>query len=92
MVANSVAVRDGFKSINENGGWRVQFRDDSPYGNDKAKVIEPYAGYLETMGEVDRPIIAYAGDGVGDISAAGHTDLLFAKQGEGTYFKHYHDR
>jgi 2-hydroxy-3-keto-5-methylthiopentenyl-1-phosphate phosphatase len=88
VVANSVAVRDGFKSINEDGGaWRVQFRDNSIYGNDKAQAIKPYAAHRETMGEADKPILLFAGDGISDLGAAGHTDILFAKQGEGT--KHY---
>lgn len=91
VVANSVTVRDGFKSINEDGGWRVQFRDDSPYGNDKAEAIKPYAKYVERMGEAERPILLYAGDGISDIGAAGHTDLLFAKQGEGTKLKYHHN-
>ncbi|KAF1961743.1 phosphoserine phosphatase [Byssothecium circinans] len=83
VVANSIAVKDGFKSVNEDGGaWRVQFRDNSIYGNDKAQAIKPYAKHRKTMAEADKPILLFAGDGISDLSAAGYTDLLFAKQGE----------
>jgi 2-hydroxy-3-keto-5-methylthiopentenyl-1-phosphate phosphatase len=92
VVANSVAVRDGFKSINEHGGaWRVQFRDNSIYGNDKAQAIKPYAEHRETMDEADKPILLFAGDGISDLGAAGHTDLLFAKQGEGIKLNRHHE-
>lgn len=85
VVANSVVIKEGFKSINEDGGaWKVQFRDDSIYGNDKARAIKLYLEYRETMDEADKPILLFAGDGISDLGAAGHTDLLFAKHGEGT--------
>ncbi|KAI4215483.1 MAG: hypothetical protein LQ351_001952 [Letrouitia transgressa] len=92
VVANSVAVRDGFKLINENGrSWRIQFRDDSIYGNDKAQAIRPYAEHRKKTGEADKPILLFAGDGISDIGAAGHTDLLFANQGEGTKLNRHHE-
>lgn len=84
VVANSVAVREGFESVNHDGGaWRVLFRDDTVYGNDKAQAIKPYAEYCDKMDEEDKPILLFAGDGISDLAAAGQTDLLFAKQGEG---------
>jgi 2,3-diketo-5-methylthio-1-phosphopentane phosphatase len=84
IVANSVVVREGFRSVNDEGGaWRVQFHDDSIYGHDKASTIRPYAKHREGMPKDERPILLYAGDGVSDMSAAKETDLLFAKQGEG---------
>ncbi|KAG7285712.1 hypothetical protein NEMBOFW57_008005 [Staphylotrichum longicolle] len=58
VVANSVAVREGFASVNHDGGaWRVLFRDDTVYGNDKAQAIKPYAEYCDKMDEEDRPIL-----------------------------------
>jgi 2-hydroxy-3-keto-5-methylthiopentenyl-1-phosphate phosphatase len=84
IVANSVVLREGFTSIDEDGGaWRVQFRDSTAYGNDKARAIKPYAEHRVTMEQADRPILLFAGDGVSDLGAAGQTDLLFAKQGQG---------
>lgn len=86
VIANSVVVREGYSSINDGeGAWRVEFRDDTDYGHDKASTIRPYAQYREGMAENQRPILLYAGDGVSDLSAAKETDLLFAKQGEGAY-------
>ncbi|KAL9044445.1 MAG: hypothetical protein Q9214_002417, partial [Letrouitia sp. 1 TL-2023] len=83
IIANSVVVRNNFRSVNDEGGaWRVQFHDDSVFGHDKASTIRPYANLREGMPEHEKPILLYAGDGVSDISAAKEADLLFAKQGE----------
>ncbi|EFR04840.1 hypothetical protein MGYG_07843 [Nannizzia gypsea CBS 118893] len=76
IVANQVASRDG-KDINSNGGWQIDFHDDSHFGHDKSLEIRPYAAIPKS----ERPILLYAGDGVSDISAARQTDLLFAKKG-----------
>ena len=43
VIANDVLPRDGSDSINEYGGWKVRFRDDSDFGHDKASTIRPYA-------------------------------------------------
>src|SRR5271169_5869977 len=48
------------------------------FGHDKSRAIKPYAA-LPADG---RPVLAYCGDGVSDISAAKETDLLFAKKGK----------
>ncbi|KAI4164726.1 MAG: hypothetical protein LQ342_001701 [Letrouitia transgressa] len=83
IIANSVVVRNNFRSVNDEGGaWRVQFHDDSVFGNDKASTIRQYAKHIEGMPEHEKPILLYAGDGVSDISAAKEADLLFAKHGE----------
>ncbi|RKF54119.1 Pdp3-interacting factor 1 [Golovinomyces cichoracearum] len=76
IVSNNVASRDG-KCINEEGGWRVVFHDESHFGHDKSLEIRPYA----SLPSDQRPTLFYAGDGVSDLSAAKETDLLFAKQG-----------
>ncbi|KAI1503699.1 HAD-like domain-containing protein [Biscogniauxia marginata] len=75
IVSNNVKARPG-KSINEEGGWDIEYHDDSSFGHDKSLEIRPYAALA------DRPILFYAGDGVSDLSAAKETDLLFAKAGE----------
>ncbi|KAF2396688.1 hypothetical protein EJ06DRAFT_533950 [Trichodelitschia bisporula] len=77
VVANGVRVRDGKKDLDEEGGWEIEFRDESGFGHDKARTIRPYA----QLGE-GRPVMFYAGDGVSDLSAARETDLLFAKKGK----------
>ncbi|KAL1861684.1 hypothetical protein VTK73DRAFT_6969 [Phialemonium thermophilum] len=76
IVSNDVAPRPG-KSIDEEGGWQIQFHDDSSFGHDKSLEIRPYA----QLPDDQRPILLYAGDGVSDLSAAKETDLLFAKAG-----------
>ena len=78
IVSNGVAPREG-KSINEEDGWRIVFRDDSHFGHDKSIEIRPYAALPDGV----RPILFYAGDGTSDLSAAKETDLLFAKKGYG---------
>ncbi|OLN98053.1 Pdp3-interacting factor 1-like protein 1 [Colletotrichum chlorophyti] len=73
IVSNNVAPRDG-KSLNEEGGWRLVYRDDSIHGHDKSVELRKYSSLPE------RPVMFYAGDGVSDLSAARETDLLFAKR------------
>lgn len=76
IVSNDVRPRDG-KDINEKGGWRIEFRDDSIHGHDKSIEIRKYSSLP------GRPTMFYAGDGVSDLSAAKETDLLFAKADKG---------
>lgn len=82
IVSNDVAVREGKASVDEEGGWRIRFHDDSSFGHDKSLEIRPYAA----LPAAERPILLYAGDGVSDLSAAKETDLLFAKKGRGELF------
>ena len=77
IVANGVRVRDGYKGLDEEGGWELVFRDESGFGHDKSRAIRPYG----ELPEGQRPTLFYAGDGVSDLSAARETDLLFAKRG-----------
>jgi len=81
IVSNDVAVRDGKGGIHEEGGWRIEFHDESVFGHDKSREIRPYSA----LPEGERPILLYAGDGVSDLSAAKETDLLFAKKGRGEF-------
>lgn len=76
IVSNDVAVRDGKASLDDEGGWRIVFHDESVFGHDKSREIRPYAA----LPAAERPILLYAGDGVSDLSAAKETDLLFAKK------------
>jgi 2-hydroxy-3-keto-5-methylthiopentenyl-1-phosphate phosphatase len=65
VVANTVVPREGFDSIDEQGGsWRIEFRDKSVYGHDKSAAIKPYANHVDGCEESDRPILHYAGDGI----------------------------
>ncbi|PVH79758.1 hypothetical protein DL98DRAFT_460519 [Cadophora sp. DSE1049] len=77
ILSNDVVARPG-KSLADEGGWKIIYRDDSSFGHDKSLAIRPYAA----LPDGERPILFYAGDGVSDLSAAKETDLLFAKAGK----------
>ncbi len=77
IVSNNVAPSAEGRSINEQGGWKIVFHDDSVHGHDKSIEIRKYSALPS------RPVMFYAGDGVSDLSAAKETDLLFAKEGKG---------
>ncbi|KAF1942986.1 hypothetical protein EJ02DRAFT_344293 [Clathrospora elynae] len=77
VLGNYVGAREG-KSINEEGGWEIQFKHpDSGFGHDKSVELRKYSSLPAHV----RPTMFYAGDGVSDLSAARETDLLFAKKG-----------
>ncbi|KAM3506256.1 hypothetical protein MY10362_002476 [Beauveria mimosiformis] len=76
IVSNNVAPAASGGNINEEGGWKVVFHDDSIFGHDKSIEIRKYSSLPS------RPVMFYAGDGVSDLSAAKGTDLLFAKEGK----------
>nr|OQO24814.1 hypothetical protein B0A51_06812 [Rachicladosporium sp. CCFEE 5018] len=76
IVCNEAVAREG-KRIDEEGGWRIEYHDESGFGHDKSLEIRPYAKLPTDR----RPTMFYAGDGVSDLSAARETDLLFAKKG-----------
>ncbi|KAJ5190530.1 Pdp3-interacting factor 1 [Penicillium cinerascens] len=77
IVSNQVVTREG-KDINSEGGWKIEFHDQSHFGHDKSIEIKPYTA----LSDNERPILLYAGDGVSDLSAAAETNLLFAKEGK----------
>ncbi|KAH9217636.1 HAD-like domain-containing protein [Leptodontidium sp. 2 PMI_412] len=77
ILSNDVIARSG-KTLEDEGGWKITFRDDSSFGHDKSLAIRPYAALPDS----ERPVLFYAGDGVSDLSAAKETDLLFAKAGK----------
>ncbi len=77
----------GSKKKDEEGGWEIQFHDDSDFGHDKSLTIRPYAKHFKERPNEPQPTFFYAGDGVSDLSAARETDLLFAKKGNGKHRK-----
>ncbi|KIO26071.1 hypothetical protein M407DRAFT_243868 [Tulasnella calospora MUT 4182] len=67
IICNSIKV-------NENGKFEILFRHpESGYGHDKSQAILPYRSLPH------KPILFFFGDGVSDLSAAQHADVLFAK-------------
>ncbi|KAG1383364.1 hypothetical protein G6F61_001439 [Rhizopus arrhizus] len=68
IVANHAEIK--------NRTWKIIWRDDSIYGNDKSKSI------IEAREkEKEDTIFIFCGDGISDISAARHADILFARKG-----------
>lgn len=80
--------RDSSQLTKKGVAWRVEFRDDSSFGHDKARTIIPYAAYRDNIKGGVKPLLLYAGDGVSDFSAAKETELLFAKEGQGQSVPH----
>lgn len=82
IICNEVVDLPG-KTKEQEGGWTIQFHDESGFGHDKSLTIRPYAKHFDEHPDEPRPTMLYAGDGVSDLSAARETDLLFAKRGRG---------
>ncbi|WVQ79731.1 hypothetical protein IAT38_001831 [Cryptococcus sp. DSM 104549] len=71
IIANEVKFTD---PEGKGDTWEIVFRHpDSGFGHDKSQAILPYRD-LE-----HKPTLFFCGDGVSDLSAAKHADLLFAK-------------
>jgi len=68
IVSNEVIVHP-------DGKWEIQYRHPSSgFGHDKSQAILPYRRLPNP------PLIFFFGDGVSDMSAARHADVLFVKQ------------
>ncbi|CAO3613791.1 unnamed protein product [Mucor fragilis] len=67
--------------------WEILYIDDTPYGNDKSKTLEKARANASKD-----TILVFCGDGVSDISAARHADVLFARNGRDlvTYCERHH--
>ncbi|KZT69988.1 hypothetical protein DAEQUDRAFT_725974 [Daedalea quercina L-15889] len=75
--ANKIEIVSNEVIIHPDGKWEIQYRHPSSgYGHDKSQAILPYRRLP------DPPIIFFFGDGVSDMSAAKHADVLFVKQKE----------
>ncbi|KAF8609158.1 hypothetical protein BDV93DRAFT_484514 [Ceratobasidium sp. AG-I] len=58
----------------EDGSWHIVYRHpESGFGHDKSQAILPYRDLPH------RPTLFFFGDGVSDLSAAKHADVLFVK-------------
>lgn len=62
IVSNEVVDRPP-KKKEEEGGWQIQFHDDSGFGHDKSLTIRPYAKHFEAHPDEPKPVMLYAGDG-----------------------------
>jgi len=77
-AAQEIDIISNDVDVQPNGKWSIKYRHPSSgFGHDKSRAILPYRD-LE-----DPPILFFFGDGVSDMSAAAHADVLFVKQKEG---------
>jgi len=73
--ANEIEIISNDVDIQADGMWRIKYRHPSSvYGHDKSRAILPYRELPNP------PTMFFFGDGVSDISAAEHADVLFVKQ------------
>ena len=68
IVSNEVVDRPP-KKQDEEGGWQIQFHDDSGFGHDKSLTIRPYAKHFDEHPQEPRPVLLYAGDGEKETSS-----------------------
>ncbi|KAF7324038.1 hypothetical protein MKEN_00626000 [Mycena kentingensis (nom. inval.)] len=74
-VADTIDIIANDVEVAEDGKWEIKFRHPSSgFGHDKSRAILPYKD-LEAP-----PLLFFFGDGVSDMSAARHADVLFVKQ------------
>lgn len=74
IIANDVEFTD---PAGTGSTWEIVYRHpESGYGHDKSKAILPYRDLAS------KPTLFFCGDGVSDMSAAAHADLLFVKEME----------
>ena len=72
IIANDVRFTD--PPANKGQTWEIVYRHpESGFGHDKSKAILPYRDLPSS------PTLFFCGDGVSDMSAARHADLLFTK-------------
>ncbi|KAI0253964.1 HAD-like domain-containing protein [Lactifluus subvellereus] len=73
--ANDIEIISNSVDVHKDGSWSIRFRHPSSgYGHDKSQAILPYRNLANP------PLLFFFGDGVSDISAAKHADMLFAKE------------
>ncbi|KAK0220624.1 HAD-like domain-containing protein [Armillaria fumosa] len=73
-AANEIEIISNDVDLHEDGTWSIKFRHPtSGFGHDKSWAILPYRDLPEP------PTLFFFGDGVSDMSAAKHADILFVK-------------
>ncbi|KAG6907613.1 hypothetical protein DXG01_008190 [Tephrocybe rancida] len=77
--ANEIEIIANDVTIHPDDKWEIKYRHPSSgFGHDKSQAILPYRDLANP------PTLFFFGDGVSDISAAKHADLLFVKvKGDG---------
>ena len=83
IIANNVRFTDPAGSGET---WEIEYRHpENGYGHDKSLSILPYRDLPKP------PLLFFAGDGVSDMSAARHADVLFVKDQEDNDLKRFCD-
>jgi len=78
-VVKDIAIISNGVRRDATGKWFITWRHpDSAYGHDKSQAILPYQEYRQTH-DGRGPTVFFFGDGVSDLSAAQHADVLFVK-------------
>ncbi|KAH9887943.1 HAD-like domain-containing protein [Cubamyces lactineus] len=76
--AKEIEIVSNEVDIHPDGKWEIKYRHPtSGYGHDKSQAILPYRELPNP------PTIFFFGDGVSDMSAARHADVLYVKEKEG---------
>ncbi|KAI1789215.1 HAD-like domain-containing protein [Ganoderma leucocontextum] len=76
--SKAIEIVSNEADVHENGTWSIKYRHPtSGFGHDKSQAILPYRDLPEP------PLILFFGDGVSDMSAAKHADVLFVKEKAG---------
>ncbi|TFK19354.1 hypothetical protein FA15DRAFT_674514 [Coprinopsis marcescibilis] len=74
-IANDIEIIANDAIVHSDGKWEIKYRHPSSgFGHDKSQAILPYRELSSP------PTLFFFGDGVSDISAAKHADLLFVKE------------
>ncbi|KII87938.1 hypothetical protein PLICRDRAFT_42478 [Plicaturopsis crispa FD-325 SS-3] len=74
-AADEIEIISNDVTIHEDGTWELKYRHPSSgFGHDKSQAILPYTSLP------DPPVTFFFGDGVSDLSAAAHADVLFVKE------------
>jgi len=72
--AKNIDIISNDVRIDETGKWHIAYRHpESGFGHDKSQAILPYRKLPHS------PTLFFFGDGVSDMSAARHADVLFVK-------------
>ncbi|KAF1989937.1 2,3-diketo-5-methylthio-1-phosphopentane phosphatase [Aulographum hederae CBS 113979] len=83
-ISKAAEVEQGKEE--EQSTWKVVWKhQDSELGHDKSRSIQEYKNQAAldaaNNGEKSVPLIVFIGDGVSDLPAAKHADVLFARRG-----------
>ncbi|KAJ9077108.1 hypothetical protein DSO57_1019843 [Entomophthora muscae] len=63
--------------------WEFSFHDESEYGHNKGVTMKQIQDEYAAANNGAKPYTVFCGDGVSDLSAARHADLLFVRRGRG---------